>query len=215
MANIIFVCHKFFTYKMQEGDNLLDRVNKVKAFVDQIVYLEVPVREGNIIMIFLESLLMSNEYPITALNTMPTKEYITTRLMHKMSKHKENEPQGKDEVMMSCQNNVSDSPSRQGIRMCFYCGKQGHIAHFWYKIKNKERENAKNSKDKDRFIFATQYTVHSRCICKWIMDSEATKYMTSHRVAFDIYEVIIPRNVRLGDDIVAEFIVIEVETRGK
>lgn len=47
------------------------------------------------------------------------------------------------------------------------------------------------------------------------MDSEATKYMTSHRVAFDIYEVIIPRDVRLGDDIVAEFIVIEVETRGK
>lgn len=32
----------------------------------------------------------------------------------------------------------------------------------------------------------------------------ATKHMTSHRVAFDIYEVISPYNVRLGDDSVAQ-----------
>jgi hypothetical protein len=85
------------------------------------------VQEENIIMILLESLLMSNEYSITALNMMPMKEYATTRLMHNMSKCKEIEPQGKDAVMLLCQNNVSDSPSWQGVRMYVYCGKQGHI----------------------------------------------------------------------------------------
>lgn len=47
------------------------------------------------------------------------------------------------------------------------------------------------------------------------MDSKATKYMTSYRVEFNIYEVTFPRNVRLGDDIAAKTFVIEVETRGK
>jgi hypothetical protein len=34
LSNIVFVCHKFFTYKMQEGASLLDHVSKVKAFAD-------------------------------------------------------------------------------------------------------------------------------------------------------------------------------------
>ena len=44
-SNIFFICYKFFTCKMQERDDLLDHINKVKAFADQLTCLEVPVRD--------------------------------------------------------------------------------------------------------------------------------------------------------------------------
>ena len=52
------------------------------------------------------------------------------------------------------------------------------------------------------------------------MDWRATKHMTSHRVIFDIYEVIYEHSMHLGDDsmveaIEMESVVVGVETRGK
>lgn len=43
---MIFVCCKFFTYKMQKNNNLLDHINKVKALTDHLACLEVPVTNG-------------------------------------------------------------------------------------------------------------------------------------------------------------------------
>ena len=64
-----------------------------------------------------------------------------------------------------------------------------------------------------------QHGAHSRNVCKW-MDTGATNHMTSHKAAFDTYEVISPRNVCLGNDSMAEaigmgFIAVGVETKGK
>ena len=76
------------------------------------------------------------------------------------------------------------------------------------------------TKDEDKFAFAMQHGAHSRSVCKGIMDSRASMYMTLHRTAFDTYEAISPRNVRLDDDSVAEAIgmgsiIVGVEMRGK
>ena len=55
-------------------------------FVDQLACLEVPMRDKDIIMTLLRSLLLSYEYLITTLKTMPMRElmmyYMTTCLMH-------------------------------------------------------------------------------------------------------------------------------------
>ena len=127
LSNILFVRRKFFTCKMDEGDDLLDHVNKVKALADQLACLEVPVREEDIVMTLLESLPTSYEFLITALETMPTKEltmeYVTARLMHEMSKRKEKEPQGDDAAMVARQSKAAYHPLRQGVRTCFHCGK--------------------------------------------------------------------------------------------
>jgi hypothetical protein len=114
----------------------------------------------------------------------------------------------------------SSRQSGQGTRTCFYCGKRGHIARFCYKAKNKERENAKIVKDDADFAFTMQHTTHARSMSEWIMDSGATKHMTSHRLAFDTYEVLTSRSVHLGDDSILEAIgigsiVMEVMVRGK
>ena len=57
-------------------------------------------------------------------------------------------------------------------------------------------------------------------MCKWIMDSGATKHMTPHRNAFHTYEVIAPRNVHMGDDSVVKTIgmgsiVVEAVCKGR
>jgi hypothetical protein len=68
------------------------------------------------------------------------------------------------------------------------------------------KENANKAKDDDDYSFATKDGDHCKAICKWIMDSGATKHMTPHRAAFDTYEVIPTRNVHMGDDSIVEAI---------
>jgi len=43
LSNILFVRRKFFTIKMQEGDDLMDHINHVKELADQLTSFEVPV----------------------------------------------------------------------------------------------------------------------------------------------------------------------------
>lgn len=96
MSNIIYIRQKFFVFKMQKDDNLLDHANKIKAFANLLVCLEVHVREKCIVMTLLDNLPASFKYSITAMDTVPlnklTMNYITTRMMYKMSKRKEKNP---------------------------------------------------------------------------------------------------------------------------
>lgn len=48
--NIIFIHCNFFMCKMQEGDNLLDHIHKGKALTDQLVYMEVSLRDEDFVM---------------------------------------------------------------------------------------------------------------------------------------------------------------------
>jgi hypothetical protein len=57
LSNIIFVCRKFFTYKIQDGNDLLKHINNVKTFVDQLAYLKVLVHEKKTLMTLLNKLL--------------------------------------------------------------------------------------------------------------------------------------------------------------
>ena len=120
--------------KMQEDDVLLNRVNKVKTLANQLICLEVPVKNKYIDMILHKNLSMSYEYLITVMETMMMKKlmmnYVTICLMYEMLKRKENEPQNKDDVMMLQQNKYNNLFLRQGVKLCFYCGKSGYIARF-------------------------------------------------------------------------------------
>jgi hypothetical protein len=81
---------------MQEGEDILDHINHVKILADQFACMEVSVRGEDIVMTLLESLPPSYEYLITALETKAreelTMDYVTARLMHKVSKRKEKDP---------------------------------------------------------------------------------------------------------------------------
>lgn len=74
LSNILCEYHKCFMYKIQDDDNLLDHVNKVKVLAYQLTYLEVLMWEKNIVITLFESLPTSYEYLIIALETMPMKQ---------------------------------------------------------------------------------------------------------------------------------------------
>lgn len=81
---------------MQEGDDLLNYIKKVKGFAEQLVALEKVMRNEDIVMVFFESLSALYQFLIIAMKTIPMKEltmdYVTTRLMDEMSKYNEKTP---------------------------------------------------------------------------------------------------------------------------
>ena len=104
LLNILFICCIFVTCKMQEGDDLWDDINKVKALVDSNACLEVCVRDEDIVMTLLESLPTLYKNLITALGIMPrnelTRKYMMACLIHVISKMNETESQDNDATMM-------------------------------------------------------------------------------------------------------------------
>ena len=99
---------------MQEGDDLLDLINKVKISTDRLTCREVPIRNEDIVMTLLESLSPSYEHLIIVLETIhmnePTIEYVTTRLINEISKKNEKESQGNNGATMLHQGKW-DNPS--------------------------------------------------------------------------------------------------------
>jgi sarcosine oxidase delta subunit len=199
LSNILFIRRKRFTCKMQEGDDLLDHVNKVKAFGDQLACLKVPVRDKDIVRTLLESLAASYEYLVTAIEMMPMKDltmdYMTARLMHEMSKRKKKEPQGKDVAIMLRQTKGINSFPPKDVKSCFYCGKPSYIAHFCYKEITNRKKKTKNVKEYNDYAFVMENEAHSKSVRKWNMDLGASKHITLHRTAFHTYEVITLRIV--------------------
>lgn len=79
---------------MQEREDLLYHISKVKALAKQLVCLEVPLKD-EVVTILLTSLPSSFDNLITILEVMHVKEltmeFVTMRLMHEMTKRKEKE----------------------------------------------------------------------------------------------------------------------------
>jgi hypothetical protein len=113
------------------------------VFADQLAYLEVIIKDEDVIMTLFESFPASFEYLINVLETMPMKElaidYVMVHLMHETSNLKENKPQGKDAAMVLRPNKGGNSFPHQDTKSCYYCGKPSHFAHFFFKTNHKER----------------------------------------------------------------------------
>ena len=69
LSNTLFICHKYLMMKIQEGANSLDHINQMKALVDQLTCLVVPIRDEDLVMTLLKSLPPSYEHLITTSGT--------------------------------------------------------------------------------------------------------------------------------------------------
>ena len=219
MANIFFLRRKFFIIKMEEDDDMLAHINKVKALADELNGADVAINNGDIVVTLLESLPSSYEYLMIAMERSPIQEltldYLTSRLLYELSRRKENESRGETSALLAKQSRGGASRSSTE-KVCFYCGKKGHIAKYCFKRKNNEKESANNTKVHDRgdeYAFMTSHEcseeylidgvdeyamMASNVSCNasvsdWIVDSGATSHIAPERTCFQSYILISPR----------------------
>ena len=171
LSNILFLRRKFFTIQMQDGGDMLDHINKVKALAGQLACLEVPLRGEDVVMTLLQSLPDSFDYLIAALETRPltelTIEYVTSRLMHEVTKKKEKEVKGEDSALFVHQAKKGAPSKSFPPRTCFHCGKVGHIAKNCFQRKKNEKESANTVKEEEEgYLFVAKEARESSDMCK-------------------------------------------------
>ena len=121
------------------------------------------ITDGDIVMTLLEIFPSSYEYPTIAMESRPihklTLDYVTSRLLHELSRRKKNESRGETSALLAKQSRGGASGSSMD-KVCFYCGKKGHIAKYRFKHKNNEKESPNNTKVDDcgdEYAFMTKH----------------------------------------------------------
>ncbi|KAF1332328.1 Integrase catalytic core protein, partial [Globisporangium splendens] len=220
LANKLFLRRRFFTAMMEEGDDVLAHINKVKTLAEQLDAVGAPVSEDDLVITLLGSLSESYQFLITALESRSdtlTWELVTSRLLHEDMKRKE---QGGDGVaagqaFMTGDKKRSTRPGKK-TGACNYCGKMGHwIAECPSRIHDNadrqrpQRANVAHNQDEDSgdFLFAVgKGSGDDAKNPTWLIDSGATQHMSYSKRFMTKYKTIDPVDVHLADDGVVQAI---------
>jgi hypothetical protein len=134
IGNKLFLRRRFFTIKMQKGDDMLVHINTMKALANQLRSIEVNITDEDVYMVLLMSLPPSFDNLITSFESMSTKDvdlqFIVARLLHEVSKKKECESY----KIIALVNKTHKSNEK----LCFYCKKPGHFVRNCLKKKNEK-----------------------------------------------------------------------------
>ena len=85
LANKLYLRRRFFTAKMDDGDDVLQHINKLKTLAEQLDAVGAPVSEDDLVITLLGSLSDSFAFLITALESRADSlswELVTSRLLH-------------------------------------------------------------------------------------------------------------------------------------
>jgi hypothetical protein len=74
IGNKLFLRRRFFTIKMQEGDDMLMHINTVKALTDQLCSIKVNIVDEDVYRVLLMSLPPSFDNLVASLESMSTKD---------------------------------------------------------------------------------------------------------------------------------------------
>jgi hypothetical protein len=174
IGNKLFLRRRFFTIKMQEGDDMLVHMNTVKAFADQLRSIEVNITDEDVYMVFHMSLPPSFDNLVTSLESMSTKDvdlqFIVTRLLHEVSKRKECESSETTALV-----NKTHKPNE---KLCFYCKKPRHFVRNCLKKKNDEKEKVNQACEDHEQMFVAALSANDHTTYDWIVDSGGTQHMT-------------------------------------
>ena len=203
---------------MEENDDLLKHINKIKTLAEQLDAVGAPVSEDDLVITLLASLSESYGFLITALESRADSlswEFVTSRLLHEDLKRKEQgveeSANGQGQVFVT-----HDTGRRTGRQAqaktssaCHYCGEHGHwIAKCPTRIReNAERQRsqranfARSNDEQGDYLFSVggiACSAESRCV--WLVDSGATQHMTFSKEFMKNYKKINPVDVHLADD---------------
>ncbi len=122
IGNKLLLRRRFFTIKMQEGDDMLVHQHDENP-CGPTTFIEVNITDENIYMVLLMNLPPSFDNLVTSLESMSTKDvnlqFIITRLLHEVSKRKECES--------SETTALANKTHKSNEKLCFYCKKLEHF----------------------------------------------------------------------------------------
>ncbi|CAH0476833.1 unnamed protein product [Peronospora belbahrii] len=163
---------------MEEGDDVLRHINKIKTLAEQLNAVGAPVSEDDLVITLLGSLGNTYQFLIMALESRAdtlTWELLTSRLLHEDMKRKE---QGSrfDNAAQGQAFMANDSGRRKGRQVpktggvCHYCGEHGHwIAKCPVRIRgNTERQRPQRANiaqvedDTGEFLFLVETALNER-----------------------------------------------------
>ncbi|KAJ0389892.1 hypothetical protein P43SY_012045 [Pythium insidiosum] len=130
LANKLFLRRRFFSAMMEDGDDVLQHINKLKTLAEQLDAVGAPVSEDDLVITLLGSLNESYQFLITALESRSDTlswELVTSRLMHEDLKRKEQHGDGaaSDQAFVSASARARGRPAKK-VGACRHCGKHGH-----------------------------------------------------------------------------------------
>uniref|UniRef100_H3H9Z9 CCHC-type domain-containing protein n=1 Tax=Phytophthora ramorum TaxID=164328 RepID=H3H9Z9_PHYRM len=203
---------------MDEGDDVLEHINKLKTLAEQLDAVGAPVSEDDLVITLLGSLSESYQFLITALESRADSlswELVTSRLLHEDMKRKEQGGGGVDgaahgqgQAFMTRDNKRKGRPVKK-TGACHSCGKQGHwIAECPSRVQNdaeryrSQRANvAQDEEDPGDYLFSVGRTSSTaKPSDMWLVDSGATQHMTSSKTYMRNYKTMAPVDVHLADD---------------
>ncbi|KAG2758739.1 Retrovirus-related Pol polyprotein from transposon TNT 1-94 [Phytophthora cactorum] len=219
LANKLFLRRRFFTTMMDEGDGVLEHINKIKTLAEQLDAVGAPVSEDDLVITLLGSLSESYQFLITALESRAdslTWELVTSRLLHEDMKRKEQgggvdgAAHGQGQAFMtSGKSKYKGRQAQKTSSACHYCGEHGHwIAKCPVRIReNAERQRpqranvAQSEDDSGDFLFSVGSNKDvSKSSGMWLVDSGATQHMTYSKEYMKNFKKITPVDVHLADD---------------
>ncbi|KAG3230570.1 hypothetical protein PI124_g24332 [Phytophthora idaei] len=200
---------------MEEGDDVLEHINKIKTLAEQLDAVGAPVSKDDLVITLLGNLSESYQFLITALESRADSlswELVTSRLLHEDMKRKEQgggvDGAAHGQAFMTRDNKRRGRPVKK-TGACHNCGKQGHwIAECPSRVQNdaerhrSQRANvAQDEEDPGDYLFSVGRTSSTaKSSDMWLVDSGATQHMTSSKKYMRNYKTISPVDVHLADD---------------
>ncbi|KAF1318445.1 Integrase catalytic core protein, partial [Globisporangium splendens] len=215
LANKLSLRRRFFTAMMEDGNDVLQHINKLKTLAEQLDAVGAPVSEEDLVITLLGSLSESYQFLITALESRAdtlTWGLVTARLMHEDMKRKEQHGEGfaSDQAFMTSDSKRKGRPMKK-TGACRHCGKHGHwIAEC--PTRNQENSDRRRQQhahfarddtgfDDNDYLFMARDDVGGHADASiWLIDSGATQHMTCSKACLKNYRAIKPVQVHLADD---------------
>ena len=231
LANKLFLRRRLFATVMEDGDDVLEHINKLRTLAEQLDAVGAPVSDEDLVITLLSSLNDSFQFLITALESRSdelTWELVTSRLLHEDLKRKEQHGGVSASDQAFYTNGKRNGHSAKPKGACRHCGKHGHwIAKCPIRLQelgngdsrrnghaNLARDDSRsNGHDDSDYLFmahvsavGTESGSSQESSKIWLIDSGATQHMTHSKSVFSNFRSIKSVKVHLADDGIVEAI---------
>uniref|UniRef100_A0AAV1TUT9 CCHC-type domain-containing protein n=2 Tax=Peronospora matthiolae TaxID=2874970 RepID=A0AAV1TUT9_9STRA len=202
LANKLFLRRRFFTTMMEEGDDVLEHINKLKTLAEQLEAVGGSTLESR--------------------SDTLSWELVTSRLLHEEMKRKEQGSKGDEasqgQAFITRDNQRKGRPVKKSWP-CHNCGKIGHwMAECPSRIQENterhrpqraqdsgdryrsQRANVAQEEDSGDYLFSIGETTSAKSSDIWLVDSGATQHMTCSKKFMRNYKGFDAVDVHLADD---------------